>query len=173
MDTFNASPPYHQIKTIHQPCRTICTYTCIHASKTRLGLCARCSRDGRWLGLVAITTATIIASASMLAEVLVPCGFVLCIACGYAYHDPSLPALFFGLLLEPCLAVVLVINGLGHRSPRTHRTCIHAYPVCALLCRIASRYAIHRCHACRSVHGLLILVTELGLHCGFVLRVRP
>jgi len=55
----------------------------------------------------------------MLAEVLVPCGFVLCVACGYAYHDPSLPALFFGLLSEPWLAAVLVINGLGHRSPRT------------------------------------------------------
>ena len=68
MDTFNACPPYHQIKAIHRSCRTICTYTCIHASKTWLGLCARCSRDGRWFGLVAITTATIIASASILAE---------------------------------------------------------------------------------------------------------
>ena len=53
----------------------------------------------------------------MLAEALVPYGFVLCVACGYAYHDPSLPALFFGLLSEPWLAAVLVINGLGHRSP--------------------------------------------------------
>ena len=84
---------------------------------TRLVLCARCSRDGRWLGLVDITTTAIIASASMLVEALVPCGFVLCVACGYAYHDPSLPALFFGLLSEPWLATVLVINGLGHRSP--------------------------------------------------------
>ena len=119
VDTFSASPPYHQIKMIHRPCRTICTYTCIHA-------CARCSRDGRWLGLVAITTAIIIASTSILAEALVPCGFVLCIACGYAYHDPSLPALFFGLLSEPWLTAILVLNGLGHRSPRTHRTCINA-----------------------------------------------
>ena len=119
VDTFSASSSYHQIKTIHRPCRTICTYTCIHA-------CARCSRDGRWLGLVAITTAIIIASTSILAEALVPCGFVLCIACGYAYHDPSLPALFFGLLSEPWLAAILVLNGLGHRSPRTHRTCINA-----------------------------------------------
>ena len=112
VDTFSASPPYHQIKMIHRPCRTICTYTCIHA-------CARCSRDGRWLGLVAITTATIIASASMLVETLVPCGFVLCIAYGYAYHDPSLPALFFGLLLGPCPAVVLLSNGTTRHSPRT------------------------------------------------------
>ena len=38
-------------------------------------------------------------------------GFVLSVACGYAYHDPSLPALFFALLSEPCLAAVLVLNG--------------------------------------------------------------
>ena len=82
VDTFNASPPYHQIKMIHRPCRNICTYTRIHASKTWLGLCARCSRGGRWLGLVAITTATILASAPMHAEAPVPCGFVLRVARG-------------------------------------------------------------------------------------------
>ena len=38
-------------------------------------------------------------------------GFVLSVACDYAYHDPSLPALFFALLSEPCLAAVLVLNG--------------------------------------------------------------
>ena len=37
-------------------------------------------------------------------------GFVLSVACGYAYHDPSLLALF-SLLSEPCLATVLVLNG--------------------------------------------------------------
>ena len=72
VDTFNASSPYHQIKTIHRPCRNICTCTCIHASKRRLGLCARCSRGGRWLGLVAINTATILASAPMYAKAPVP-----------------------------------------------------------------------------------------------------
>ena len=72
VDTFNASPPYHQIKAIHRPCRNICTYTCIHASKRRLRLCARCSRGGRWLGLIAINTATILASAPMHAEAPVP-----------------------------------------------------------------------------------------------------
>jgi len=35
VDTFNVSPPYHQIKTIHRSCRNICTYTCIHASNRR------------------------------------------------------------------------------------------------------------------------------------------
>ena len=34
-------------------------------------------------------------------------------------RDPRLPVLFSGLLSEPCLAAVLVINGLEHRSPRT------------------------------------------------------
>ena len=39
--------------------------------------------------------------------------------------------------------------------------------------RIAGRYTIHRCHACRIVHDSLVPVLELGLHCGFVLRVCP
>ena len=34
-------------------------------------------------------------------------------------RDPRLPVLFSTLLSDPCPAVVLVINGLGHRSPRT------------------------------------------------------
>ena len=31
----------------------VCGGEALNASKTRLGLCARCSRGGRWLGLVA------------------------------------------------------------------------------------------------------------------------
>ena len=38
----------------------------------------------------------------------------------HACRDPRLPVLFSRLLLEPCLAAVLVSNGLGHRLPRTH-----------------------------------------------------
>ena len=38
---------------------------------------------------------------------------------------------------------------------------------------IACRYAIHRCRACRIVHDELVPVPELGLHYGFVSRVRP
>ena len=38
----------------------------------------------------------------------------------HACRDPHLPILFSRLLSEPCIAAVLVINGLGHRSPRTH-----------------------------------------------------
>ena len=38
---------------------------------------------------------------------------------------------------------------------------------------IAYRYAIHRCNACRIVHNWLVSIQELGLHCGFVLCVRP
>ena len=38
--------------------------------------------------------------------------------------------------------------------------------------RIAGRYTIHRCHAWRVVHKRLVPVLELGLHCGFVFRVR-
>ena len=72
VDTFNASPPYHQIKTIHRPCKNICTYTCIHTSKRRLGLCARCCQGGWCLGLVAINTATVLASTPMHAEAPVP-----------------------------------------------------------------------------------------------------
>ena len=37
----------------------------------------------------------------------------------------------------------------------------------------ACRYAIHRCHVCRIVHGGLVPVPELGLHYGFVFRVHP
>ena len=39
--------------------------------------------------------------------------------------------------------------------------------------RFACGYAILRCHACRIVHDWLVSISELGLHCGFVLRVRP
>ena len=51
--------------------------------------------------------------------------------------------------------------------------CIHAYPVVHYSARISCRYAIHRCHACHIVHDWLVSVSELGLHYGFVLRVRP
>ena len=37
----------------------------------------------------------------------------------------------------------------------------------------APRASRHWASACRTVHDLLILVPELGLHCGFVLRVCP
>ena len=39
----------------------------------------------------------------------------------HACRDPRLPVLFSGLLSEPCLAAVLVINVLRHRSPLTHK----------------------------------------------------
>ena len=37
----------------------------------------------------------------------------------HAYRDPRLPVPLSALLSDPCPAVVLVSNGLGHRSPRT------------------------------------------------------
>jgi len=38
--------------------------------------------------------------------------------------------------------------------------------------RIAGRYAIHRCRACRIVRDWLVSVSGLGLHYGLVLYVR-
>ena len=38
----------------------------------------------------------------------------------HAGRDPHLSLLFSALLSDPCPTVVLVSNGLGHRSPRTH-----------------------------------------------------
>ena len=47
----------------------------------------------------------------------------------HACPDPHLPVLLSVLLSDPCPTAVLVINGLGHRSPRIRKNLVDSFVV--------------------------------------------